>query len=105
MINSRDSYTDFNLNRKESIEVPYGIETIIELRDNPDVLAKICQYKITVEHFKQVINVGLSTNIYEKESGSDCEIAAEEINAKWKKANRIIVGKLDLNSENRKFLD
>ena len=68
MINSRDSYTDFNPNKKESIEVPYGIGTIVELRDNPDVLAKICQYRIIVEQFRLEIYVGLNTSIYEKES-------------------------------------
>ena len=53
MINSRDTYTDFNPSRKEIIEVPYGIVTIIELKDNPDVLARICQYRITVENLKK----------------------------------------------------
>jgi hypothetical protein len=33
VINSRDTYTDFNPSRKESIEVPYGIDTINELLD------------------------------------------------------------------------
>ncbi len=95
MINSRDTYTDFNPNKKENIEVPYGIGTIIELKDNPDVLARICQYRITVEHLELVINVGLNTNIYEKESEIDCEITAEKLEEKWRKTNRIIIGKLD----------
>ena len=95
MINSRDTYTDFNPSRKESIEVPYGIGTIIELKDNPDVLAKICQYRINVENLRLVIYVGLNTNIYEKESEIDCEITAEELEEKWRKTDRIIIGKLD----------
>ena len=95
MINSRDSYTDFNPNKKESIEVPYGIGTIVELKNNPDVLARIIQYRITIEHLRQVINVGLNTNIYENEDKIDCEITAEELEEKWKKPDRIIVGKLD----------
>lgn len=98
MINSRDSYTaytGFNPNRKESIEVPYGIGTIVELKDNPDVLARIIQYRITVEHFRQIINVGLNTNIYEDEDKIDCEITVEELEEKWKKPDRIIVGKLN----------
>ena len=95
MINSRDSYTDYNPNKKESIEVPYEIGTIIELKENPDVLARICQYRITVEHFKKVIYVGLNTNIYEKESETDCEIISEELEEKWRKTNRIIIRKLD----------
>ena len=95
MINSRDTYTDFNSNRKESIEVPYGIGTIIELKDNPDVLAKICQYRITVEHLRLIIYVGLNTSIYEKESEIDCEISAEELEEKWRKPERIIIGRLN----------
>lgn len=95
MINSRDSYTDFNPNRKKSIEVPYGIGTIVELKDNPDVLARIIQYRITVEHLRQIINVGLNTNIYEDEDKIDCEITVEELEEKWKKPDRIIVGKLN----------
>lgn len=98
MINSRDSYTDFNPNRKESIEVPYRIGTIIELKNNPDVLAKICQYRITVEHLRLVIYVGLNTSIYEKEWEIDCEITAEELEEKWKKPDKIIIGRLDLDN-------
>ena len=95
MINSRDSYTDYNPNEKESIEVPYGIGTIIELKENPNVLARICQYRITVENLKKVIYVGLNTNIYEKESEIDCEIISEELEEKWRKTDKIIIGKLD----------
>ncbi len=95
MINSRDSYTNFNPNKKKSIDVPYEIGTIVELKDNPDVLARIIQYRITVEHLRQVINVGLNTNIYENEDKIDCEITVEELEEKWKKPDRIIVGKLD----------
>lgn len=95
MINSRDSYADYNPNEKESIEVPYGIGTIIELKENPDVLAIICQYRITVEHLKKVIYVGLNTNIYEKESDIDCEIISEELEENWRKTDRIIIRKLN----------
>ena len=95
MINSRDSYADYNPNEKESIEVPYGIGTIIELKENRDVLAIICQYRITVEHLKKVIYVGLNTNIYEKESDIDCEIISEELEENWRKTDRIIIRKLN----------
>ena len=95
MINSRDTYTDFNPSRKESIEVPYGIGTIIELKDNPDVLARICQYRITVENLKKVIYVGLNADIYEEEQKIDCEITTEKLEKKWRKTDRIIIGKLD----------
>ena len=95
MINSRDSYTDFNPNKKENIEVPYGIGTIIELKDNPEVLAKICQYRVTVEKFRLIVYVGLNTSICEEESEIDCEITAEELEEKWRKPNRIIIGRLN----------
>ena len=95
MINSRDTYTDFNSSRKESIEVPYGIGTIIELKDNPDVLARICQYRITVESLKVVIYVGLNTNIYEEKQKIDCEITTEELEEKWRKTDKIIIRKLN----------
>ena len=95
MINSRDSYTDLSPNRKESIEVPYRIGTIVELKDNPDVLARINQYRITVEDYRQVINVGLNTDIYENEDENLREITVEELEENWKKADRIIVSKID----------
>lgn len=102
MINSRDSHTDFNPGQKEFIEVPYRIGTIIELKNNPDILAKICQYRITVKDYRKVINVGLNTNIYGNElidkDEIDCEITSEELLEKWKKTDRIIVGKLNPDS-------
>ena len=61
MFNSRDSYTDYNPNKKEMIEVPYMIGTIVELKDNSDVLAKICQYRITIKNSHKIIYVGLAT--------------------------------------------
>ena len=95
MINSRDSYTDFNPSSEEIIEVPYRIGTVVVLKDNPDVLARIMQYRITVDNFRQVISVGLNTNIYEKEEMVNYEIPLEELEEKWKKTDRIIVGGLD----------
>lgn len=98
MFNSRDTFTNFNPNRKEIIEVPYEIGTIIELKDNPNVLAKICQYRITVEHYAKVIIVGLSSQIYGDKSEIEKEISIDELEEKWEKTSRIIIGKLD--SEN-----
>ena len=40
MINSRDPYIEYN--KKESIEVPSSIGTVVELKEDPTVLAKIC---------------------------------------------------------------
>jgi len=95
MINSRDSYTDFNPNKKELIEVPYRIGTVVELIDNPSVLARICEYRITIENLKQVINVGLSCNIYDEETNIDYEITVEELIEQWKKTDKIIFRKID----------
>ena len=95
MINNRDSYTDFNQNKKEIIEVPYRIGTIVELKKDENILAVICQYRITVEGYKQVVNVGLSSNIREKNPKMECEITVEELIEKWKKTDKIIIGKLN----------
>ena len=121
MINSRDSYTDFNSNKKEFIQVPYCVGTIIELKDNPNVLAKICQYSIGSN---QKISIGLSktlnilenNNFVEKthsiftipqkfifadfSDSLDFEITTQELEEKWRKTDRIIIGKLDLNKYN-----
>jgi len=92
MINSRDSYSEFNPNKKESIEVPYAIGTIVELKENPNVLAKICQYRID---YRRIINVGLSLDIYSKNTETNYEITNEDLEKNWKKTDRIIFGKLD----------
>ena len=95
MINSRDSYTNLNPNKKEFIEIPYRIGTIIELKENSDELARICQYRITVEHFEEKVYVGLNTDIYEEKYEIECEITLKELEEKWRKTDKIIIGKLD----------
>ena len=97
MINSRDSYTEYNPNSKNFVEIPYGIGEVLELKSDPDVLARICQYRITVQDYTQVINVGLTRDINDKERKVEFEITADELANNWKKTERMIVGKLDSN--------
>ena len=95
MINSRDSYTDMNPNKIESYEVPFRIGTAVELKDNPDVLAIINQYRIIVVDYNRVIYVGLSNDVNQREGKVDFEITTEELLEKWKKTDRLIVGQID----------
>ena len=121
MINSRDSYSEYNPNKKESIDVPFCIGTIIELKEDPTVLAKIFQYRITNEG----ISVGLSyaLNKIDNEQTSensnlafrmsqkfiaveftdllDAEITTQELDEQWQKTNKVIIGKInsDKNSD------
>ena len=45
MINSRDSANTWNPNKKEQIEVPFSVGTIVELKENPSVLAEIIGHR------------------------------------------------------------
>ena len=122
MINSRDSYSEYNPNKKESIDVPFCIGTIIELKEDPAVLAKICQYKIT----NKGISVGLSyaLNKIDNEQTSensnlafrmsqkfiaveftdllDAEITTQELDEQWQKTNKVIIGKINSNKNSNK---
>ena len=122
MINSRDSYSEYNPNKKESIDVPFCIGTIIELKEDPAVLAKICQYKIT----NKGISVGLSYawNKIDNEQTSensnlafrmsqkfiaveftdllDAEITIQELEEQWQKTNKVIIGKINSNKNSNK---
>ena len=95
MINSRDSYIEFNPNKKEIIEVPYRIGTVVKMKKDENILARICQYRITVINYRLVIKVGLSSNIYDNDDKIDYEILIEELNQKWKDADKMIVGRID----------
>jgi len=126
MINSRDSYSEYNPNKKESIDVPFRIGTIIEFKEDPAVLAKICQYRITNESISQVIRVGLSyaLNKIDNEQTSensnlafrmpqkfiaveftdllDAEITIQELEEQWQKTNKVIIGKINSNKNSNK---
>ncbi len=105
MSNNNSSYTDFKCDKNVSIGVPYPVGTLVELNGNTNVWAKICQYRIVLENYKQVIYVGLS---YEEKYNKDnvlnnsfditnqlgleqiydfidFEITIEELLEKWKK--------------------
>ena len=94
MINSRDSYTDFSINTKESINLPYRIGTIVESKEDSSLLARICQYRVTNESSKQVIYVGLNADIFKKKSTPDVELTIEELKDYWKKSDNIIITEL-----------
>ena len=122
MINSRDSYSEYNPNKKESIDVPFCIGTIIELKEDPTVLAKIFQYRITNEG----ISVGLSyaLNKIDNEQTSensnlafrmsqkfiaveftdllDAEITTQELDEQWQKTNKVIIGKINSDKNSNK---
>ena len=122
MINSRDSYSEYNPNKKESIDVPFCIGTIIESKEDPAVLAKIFQYRITNEG----INVGLSyaLNKIDNEQTSknsksnfkipqqfaaveftdllDAEITIQELEEQWQKTNKVIIGKINSDKNGNK---
>lgn len=122
MINSRDSYSEYNPNKKESIDVPFCIGTIIELKEDPAVLAKIFQYRITNEG----ISVGLSyaLNKIDNEQTSensnlafrmsqkfiaveftdllDAEITTQELDEQWQKTKKVIIGKINSDKNSNK---
>ena len=101
MFNSRDSQYDYNPNKKEYIEVPYSIKTVVELKEDENVLAKICHYRIVVEDYKQIIYVGLTSNVYNNSLEPEYEITSEELINNWTKTKKIIIEKID---ESDKFI-
>lgn len=124
MINSRDSYIEYNPNKKETIEVPYHIGTILELKENPLVLARICQYRIGLD---QELKVGLNQSIdllYDDNSNEisqspfkipqrfvavdfsdslDIEITTQELQEKWQKTQKIVIGKIDYDDHKKTY--
>ena len=124
MINSRDSYIEYNPNKKETIEVPYHIGTILELKENPLVLARICQYRIGLD---QELKVGLNQSIdllYDDNSNGisqspfkipqrfvavdfsdslDIEITTQELQEKWQKTQKIVIGKIEYDDHKKTY--
>ena len=97
MINDRDSYTNLNPSEKISIEFPYRIGTTMEFKGDSDILARICQYRIVFENYKNVIYVGLCFDIYSNNPVIHREISNEELEKYWKVTDKIII--TDLNSD------
>ena len=104
MINSRDSANTWNPNKKEQIEVPFSVGTVVELKEDPNVLAEILEYRIT----KKEIKVGLSyafegryTPYHSRVNKRfisihfsnmiDTEIDIEELEEKWQKIKQTTI--------------
>ena len=91
MINDRDTYIDFNTSTERIISVPYNVGTIMELRNNSKVLARICEYRIRSVHGKRVINVALTSDIYEENPKIKNVIDIKELLQNWKKTDKILI--------------
>lgn len=122
MINSRDSYSEYNPNKKESIDVPFCIGTIIELKEDPAVLAKIFQYRITNEGISVGLSYALNKIVNEQTSENsnlafrmsqkfiaveftdllDAEITTQELDEQWQKTNKVIIGKINSDKNSNK---
>ena len=124
MINSRDSYIEYNPHKNETIVVPYHVGTILELKENPSVLARICQYRIGLD---QELKVGLNQSIdllYDDNSNEisqspfkipqrfvavdfsdslDIEITTQELQEKWQKTQKIVIGKIDYDDHKKTY--
>ena len=69
------------------VNAPFTIGTIVELKENPNCVLRINQYKLSNnDEHKIVFNVGLSVNIYEDKQ-VDFEIPVEELANKWKQTD------------------
>ena len=90
MFNSRDAYTNEFSDAKEVIEVPYKIGTVLELKEDANILARIVQYRIFVSGYKQVIMVGVNTNISERDK-IECEFSMDELLLKFHKTDKFLV--------------
>ncbi len=124
MINSRDSYIECDPNKKETIEVPYHMGTILELKENPSVLVRICQYRIGLN---QEVMVGLNQSLdltYNENKNEisqsifripqkfvavdfsdslDFEITSQELQEKWQKTKKIIISKLNCDAHEKSY--
>ena len=79
-------------NEKYSIEFPYRIGTIVELKQNPNILAEIKHYIVTTIDNKEIIIVSLSTKIHESDPDYEFEITTNELEASWRRTDKIILG-------------
>ena len=114
MINSRDSYNN-ETNSKEIIEIPYSIGTVVELKKNTSILAKICEYKITEQETIVGLSQAIDTLEANQEIGDrelifempkkfiaidftdsiDLEISVKELEENWQKTNKIAIGTIN----------
>ncbi len=116
MINSRDSYVEYNPNKMETIEVPYPIGTVLELKEKPSVLVRICQYRIELG---QELKIGLNQSLdllyneitknqrkfvaVDFSNSIDFEVTIDELFEKWQKTNRMVVSKIDYDEHKRTY--
>ena len=69
------------------VNAPFTIGTIVELKENPDCVLKITQYRLSYNgDHKMVFNAGLAINIYE-DNKVDFEIPVEDLEKNWKKTD------------------
>lgn len=118
MINNREAKVTFN--QTEIIDVPYSVGTIIEFKNNPNIMAKIIQYRITeqakvglsfaididnkedrLENQKLIFKMPQKFIIAEFTNMLDLEITLKELEANWKKTDKIVIGNIDFNEYNQ----
>lgn len=118
MINSRDSANTWNPNKKEQIEVPFSIGSVVEAKTNPSVLAEILEYKVTQSGIKAGLGFATATNKKDERnkdpmsmpqyfawaefSGEvDLVISVEELEEKFQETKTSIVANLSKVFENK----
>ena len=95
MFNNRDDFYDFKNDEKENIGVPYRLHTILQRKYNPNILAKIVQYRVLISDYKEEIFVGLNYNVYNYDNKIEEEVSLEELKKFFRKTNRIIIMNID----------
>lgn len=118
MINNRDSINDWSITQKETIELPYRIGTILELKESPAVLAAVYQYLINDEGIKVGLHYAIDMDEYERDENNvfemprkfkyievlkdvACELTIEELQKKWRKSDVVRIGKIEPNKESK----
>ena len=111
MFNSRDDSFNYDPNKKESVELPFSVGSIVELKEDPTILAEIEEYRVTLEGIKASICFATATDKKDERnkdpmsipqhfawaefSGEiDSEISVEELEEKFQKPKTSIVANL-----------
>lgn len=82
-------------NKKTFIEVPFSLGDVVELYDNPNVIAKVCQYRFFIENNNQVLTATLNVNTNENEENINYEITIGDLVKNWKKSEKLFPEPLD----------
>ena len=118
MFNSRDDSFNYDPNKKETIEVPFSIGSVVEVKTNPSVLVKILEYKVTQSGIKAGLGFATATNKKDERnkdpmsmpqyfawaefSGEvDIVISVEELEEKFQESKTSIVANLSKVFENK----